>query len=265
MNHSQERWGRPRDDVYGAYDHSYVSGSNQPHTHTLQPTVTGSSVIGMKFKDGVIIAADNQASYGSMRRFIDQQRIFQVGDETVVGVGGDVSDLQALQDMLEDLVIEESYDDPAQKLKAQNIHSYLQRVMYHRRSKMDPLWNALLVAGLKDGEPFLSFIDLLGVTYTSPTLATGFGNYLAIPILRTLVDKDGDEKNVSREQAREAIDEAMKVLFYRDGRALDKYTVATVIKNAEGKVEVSIENDVRVTNQNWSMAKQIKGFGTQKE
>lgn len=264
MEHSQPRWGRPRDDVYGAYDKSFVQASD-PKAHTLSPVVTGSSVVGMKFKDGVIIAADNQASYGSLRRFIDQQRIFKVGEETLVGIGGDISDLQTIQEQLESLEIEEAYDDPSQRLKAPNVHSYLQRVLYGRRSKLDPFWNAILVAGLREGEPYLAFIDLLGTTYTAPTLATGFGNYLAVPLLRKLVDKEGDEKNVSEEQARTAIAEAMKVLFYRDGRALDKYTLAVVKKGSDGKPEVLIENDVRVKDQNWSMAKQVTGFGTQKE
>jgi len=41
-------------------------------------------------------------------------------------------------------------DDNA-KLSASEIHSYLTRVMYNKRNKMNPLWNTLLVAGVKDG------------------------------------------------------------------------------------------------------------------
>lgn len=49
---------QPRDDVYGAYDHSYMQpdGANQ---HTQAPIVTGTSVIAIKFSEGVVIAADN--------------------------------------------------------------------------------------------------------------------------------------------------------------------------------------------------------------
>ena len=32
------------------------------------------------------------------------------------------------------------------------IYSYLGRVLYNRRSKMDPLWNTLVVAGFEEGE-----------------------------------------------------------------------------------------------------------------
>lgn len=49
---------KPRDDVYGAYDPSYLS-SNGPKTATRSPIVTGTSVVAAKFKDGVVIAADN--------------------------------------------------------------------------------------------------------------------------------------------------------------------------------------------------------------
>lgn len=33
--------------------------SNGPSQHTQQPIVTGTSVIAVKFKDGVVMAADN--------------------------------------------------------------------------------------------------------------------------------------------------------------------------------------------------------------
>lgn len=49
---------QPRDDVYGPYDASYLQ-STHPQTRTQQPIVTGTSVLAVKFKDGVVIAADN--------------------------------------------------------------------------------------------------------------------------------------------------------------------------------------------------------------
>ncbi len=49
---------QPRDDVYGAYDASYLS-TGGPKQATQSPIVTGTSVIALKYKDGVVIAADN--------------------------------------------------------------------------------------------------------------------------------------------------------------------------------------------------------------
>jgi len=47
------------------------------------------------------------------------------------------------------------------------------------------LWNELIVAGMNDkDEPFLGFVDLYGSNYTEDILATGYGTYMAMPILR---------------------------------------------------------------------------------
>lgn len=54
---------------------------------------------------------------------------------------------------LENLIIAEDYQEDGHALRAKHIYSYLSRVMYYRRSKMDPLWNVLLVAGWDDGKP----------------------------------------------------------------------------------------------------------------
>jgi 20S proteasome subunit beta 7 len=37
------------------------------------------------------------------------------------------------------------------KLNPENIYEYLSRVMYARRSKIDPLWNSFVVGGVKNG------------------------------------------------------------------------------------------------------------------
>lgn len=40
---------------------------------------------------------------------------------------------------------------------AKEIHSYLGRVLYGRRNKMDPLWNTLVIAGVENGNSFVTF------------------------------------------------------------------------------------------------------------
>jgi len=47
---------------------------------------------------------------------------------------------------------------------------------------MNPLWNTLLVGGVRKGERFLGYVDLIGTTYTASTLATGYGAYMCAPL-----------------------------------------------------------------------------------
>lgn len=131
-----------------------------------------------------------------------------------------MSDFQYIQRMLDELVVNEITSQDGHTLGPAEIHEYLAQVMYARRSKMNPLWNSLLVGGVKDGQKFLAYVDLLGTTYSASTLATGYGSMIAQPLLRKAVE--GREDTLTEEEARQIIEESMRVLFYRDARSLDK-------------------------------------------
>jgi len=90
------------------------------------------------------------ASYGSLARFKDIQRLHPVGDYTVIGAGGDMSDFQYIQTLLDELVIDEITAQDGHSLGPAEIHEYLAQVMYARRTKINPLWNSMLVGGVKD-------------------------------------------------------------------------------------------------------------------
>ncbi|EDN07597.1 20S proteasome subunit [Histoplasma capsulatum] len=256
MNHFPQAWGRPRNDVYGSYDHSYLQTS-APQTHTQSPKVTGTSVIAVKFNGGVAIATDNLASYGSLARFTDIKRLRSFDNSTVLGFGGDVSDMQYIDRVLNFLSIEENYSTYGHSLNAQNLHTYLSKMMYRRRSEFNPLWNVILVAGFDSEEkPFLSSVDLLGNTYSAPHLATGFGAHLAIPVLRRLFPEEVPLENVQEEQAVRSLKECMKVLFYRDARSTDRYSIAVVKKDG-----VEMKENERLEDQSWAFAESVIGYG----
>lgn len=271
MDHRPQAWGRPRDDVYGAYDASYLQNAG-PKTATQSPVVTGTSVIGIKFKDGVVIAADNLASYGSLARFSSTHRLRSFANSSVVGFGGDVSDMQYLDRHLSELAIDEAYANPSDSslpadsaanadnsLNAQNLHKYLSKLLYSRRNKFDPLWNQILVAGLDaDAKPFLASADLRGTTFSAPALASGYGSMLALPIMRKVAGSEAEAAKLSREDAIAVVKECMKVLFYRDARSSDLYSLAVVTKDG-----VELSTDEKLEQQSWAFADRIKGYGTQ--
>lgn len=160
-----------------------------------------------------------------------------------------MSDMQYLDRVLKSLDTEENYSSAGHSLNAKNLHTYLAKVFYKRRSDFDPLWNQVLVGGLDDeGKPFLASADLLGTTFSAPSLATGFGAHLAQPLLRKVAFDDEAASKLSKEDAVEAIKESMKVLFYRDARSLDKYSIAVITK--EG---IELKEDEKLENQSWAL------------
>ncbi|KAI8838981.1 nucleophile aminohydrolase [Chytridium lagenaria] len=248
MDYYPGNWGNPRtreDTLFSSHDylpgaypadhphsHAAAVASGGPMTRTQSPIVTGTSVIAIKYKDGVMLAADNLGHvYGSLARFRDVERLLKVGDYTVVGASGDISDFQYLKHTLEGLLINESYGDDGHKLGAKNIHEYLSRVI------------------------FLGYVDLQGTTYHSDSIATGYGAYIAQPLLRKALETAGGWQNLTEEDAIKLIDDSMRVLYYRDARSLDKIQRATV--NGHG---VSITAPYKLVTE-WSFAERIRGYG----
>src|SRR5258707_8430778 len=67
---------------------------------------------------------------------------------------------------------------------------------------------------------FLACVDLLGTTYSASALGTGYGAYMAVPILRNEVE--GREDILTEEEALGILDKWMKVLFYPAARSTNK-------------------------------------------
>ncbi|KAH6903917.1 nucleophile aminohydrolase [Coprinopsis sp. MPI-PUGE-AT-0042] len=167
---------------------------------TQQPIVTGTSVLAPRYKDGIMMAADNLACYGSLARFKDLQCLQPAGTNTVVDTGSDMSDFQYIQRVLDDLVIDE--------FTAHDGHSLVPRDIHEHLSQINPLWNSLLAGGFKNGESFLAYVDLLRTTYSASTFATGYGAYLAQPLPRSEVE--GKEETLTEEEALAIMEKCMR-------------------------------------------------------
>jgi len=101
--------------------------------------------------------------------------------------------------------------------------NYLRAVTYQRRNKGNPLWNQVLIAGWQKLEKrsFLGYVDLIGTSYEENFIATGFGAYLAIPLIR-----EKWHAEMSEGEARALLEDCLKVLYYRDCRASNRIQIA---------------------------------------
>ena len=185
--------------------------------------VTGTSVVAFTYADGVMIAADTLAAYGSTLRYKDVVRIKKVNETTCLGFGGEVSDATQIMKYLDEIATDDFCEDDGAPLEPKEVHSYLTRVMYNRRSKLDPLWNSLVVAGRSKGESFRGSVNLLGIAYKDDMIATGFGNHLAIPLLRAEHRPD-----MSAVEARALMERCLSVCYYRDKNSINKFVMGTV-------------------------------------
>lgn len=226
---------------------SAVSANNAMagNQHTTRPITTGTSVLGIKYRGGVMLAADTLCSYGSMAKYKNAKRLLNINSRTLIGASGEYSDLQSISDLLKRNALEDRctadslYEEDNNEECAKEVWSYMRAVMYNRRSNMNPLWNDVVVAGFQqntDGTtsdtPFLGVVDKIGTAYEDDILATGFGGYIALPLMREKYRPDMEEG-----EARALLEDCLRILFYRDCRALNRVQIAKVTK--EGGVLVS--------------------------
>jgi len=208
----------------GLTDEPYAAKEAGPEAsqRTLYPMVTGGSVVAVKYAGGVLVAADTLGFYGSLARYDKIRRMEAVGvrKDTLVAAGGDLSDYQYIVKTVEARAVEEYALDDGAAMSPAALHSWLTRMMYQRRSKMDPLWNSVVVAGCRDGKPYLGASTMLGIAFEDNFVASGIGAHLALPLLRkrwttTLTEAD----------AKTLLEDCMRVLFYRDTRASPVITI----------------------------------------
>eukprot|EP00126_Sphaerothecum_destruens_P003951 Sdes_comp17793_c0_seq2m7051 len=178
-------------------------------------------------------------------------RLHKINSTTLMGGSGDYADFQYLKKMLDELAIEDECLEDGYQLSPPAILNYLSRVMYNRRSKMDPLWNQLLIAGFHQGKGLLGYIDKLGVLYESPYIATGFGAHLALPLMRKACE---DKPNITVREATLVLENCMKVLFYRDARSYNRYEIGVVKQDG---VSISAPKSSQTS---WEIGNMFTGF-----
>ena len=82
-----------------------------------------------------MLAADTLASYGSLARYKDVRRLQKVGDNTLIGASGELSDFQTIMEMLDGMSQSDINQDDGYTRNPSEIYNYLRAVMYNRRNK----------------------------------------------------------------------------------------------------------------------------------
>uniref|UniRef100_A0A1B6MSW4 Proteasome subunit beta n=1 Tax=Graphocephala atropunctata TaxID=36148 RepID=A0A1B6MSW4_9HEMI len=222
------------------------NGNGGFNQRSQRPITTATSVLAMKFNGGIVMSADMLGSYGSLARFPNCPRLINVNKNILIGASGDYADFQYLKDIIQQKIIDEDCMDDGFKLKPKSLYCWLTRVLYNRRSKFDPLWNTYLVAGIQDGEPFLGGVNMLGTAFEDSTIGTGYGAYLALPLMREALEKKPD---MTQQEAQHLLVKCMEVLYYRDARAFNKYQIATITPSG-----IDISEPLSIVG-SWSLAR----------
>ncbi|ASJ02163.1 proteasome subunit beta [Thermococcus profundus] len=173
----------------------------------MEEKKTGTTTVGIRAKDGVVLAADTQASLGNMVETLNIRKILPITDRIAITTAGSVGDVQALARMLEAQAryYQFTWGRPMTTRAMANLLSNILN-----ENKWFPYMVQILIGGYVD-EPELASLDALGGLVFEKYTATGSGSPFAIAII-----EDGYREDMSIEEARDLAVRAVRTAGKRD-------------------------------------------------
>jgi len=168
---------------------------------------TGTTTVGIKVKNGVVLAADTQASLGSMIESLNVRKVILITDRIAITTAGTVGDLQALARMLEAQAryYEFTWGRPMTTRAMANLLSNILN-----ENKWFPYMVQIIIGGYVD-KPELASLDALGGLVFDNYTSTGSGSPFAIAI----IEEEYDE-NMSIDDAKKLAIKAVRIAGKRD-------------------------------------------------
>ncbi|MDK2463955.1 MAG: proteasome subunit beta [Candidatus Korarchaeota archaeon] len=179
------------------------------------------TALGLKFKNGVVLAADRRVSYGTFVLSRAARKVFPVNDHVGVAFSGIPADMQELYDSLVYNV--RIYEmDEGRKATPSNVARLLSILLYSGRFTRFFLAE-VVVGGLSPEGPKIIAVDAAGGMLEDDFAAEGTGAQLATGILEREFRKD-----MSESEAIELAKRAMIAAIERDAMSGDGIDILVV-------------------------------------
>jgi len=142
----------------------------------------GTTTVAIKFKDGVVLAADKRATAGYYIAHKKVKKIAKIDRKAALTISGLVADAQMLADIVKSEI--EYYKLTANRdLTIKSMASILSNIIFSR-ARILPYIVQLIVAGY-DTEPRIYTLDWFGTVTEEKYVATGSGSPIAISIIES--------------------------------------------------------------------------------
>lgn len=184
------------------------------------------SIVGIKFKGGVILAAEKRVTLGPTLRSHGGKKIFKVLDNLYIGVAGLAADMQAIARALRaEMKLYELRNKRLPTVKA--AAKLLSNILYS--SKLFPYYTSIITVGIDETGPHLYVLDPLGSVIEDKYASLGSGAELAISIIES-----NYRENLTAEEAEKIAYQSVKAACERD--VLSGDGVDMVIMDVKGNV-----------------------------
>ncbi len=191
------------------------------------------TALGLKFKGGVVLAADRRVSYGTFVLSKSAKKVFLVNDRVGISTAGLPGDFQELIDVMKfNITLYEL--DLDKKASPTNVAKLLSLLLYQGRFK-GIYYAELIVGGLEDGEPKILVLDSAGGLMEEKFAAVGTGAQIATGILEREYKED-----LSEEEALSLAEKAMKEAISRDALSGDGVDLLVITESGARQLYIPL-------------------------
>ncbi len=191
------------------------------------------TALGLKFKGGVVLAADRRVSYGTFVLSKSAKKVFLVNDRVGISTAGLPGDFQELVDVVKfNMTLYEL--DLGKKASPTNVAKLLSLLLYQGRFR-GIYYAELIVGGLENGEPKILVLDPAGGLMEEKFAAIGTGAQIATGILEREY-KD----SLSEEEALSLAEKAMKEAISRDALSGDGIDLLVITESGARQLYIPL-------------------------
>jgi proteasome beta subunit len=188
------------------------------------------TIIGIKTKEGVVLASDKRASKGFFIGSKIVQKISKIDDTLAIAIAGQLSDAEHLIKVAaaDRKLIEMRRGFP---LTVKESSRLIANLAYSGLKNYQPYYVELLVAGVDSTGSHINVADMSGAITNEDFAASGSGAPIAYGVLESLYRKD-----ISNEEAKESAAKAVSAAMERDpgsGNGIDVLIIPKLISVGE--------------------------------
>jgi proteasome beta subunit len=191
--------------------------------------IPGATTIGVVFHDGVILASEKRATYGSFIVSKGVKKVFKITDQIGAACAGLVGDMQILTREVEAQANLYSMD-VGRKISVRSAAKLMANILFNRRYA--PLITQTIVGGLDEDGASLYVLDVLGSLIPDKYAVVGSGGEIAVGVL-----EEAYKEGLKLKEAKELVVKAIKSAISRDAMSGDGIDFLLVTK--EGMTEES--------------------------
>ncbi len=189
----------------------------------------GTTTIGLKCKDGIVLAAETRATMGNLIANKDVEKIFRIQEHLGMTTAGGVADAQKLTRIMQ---VETSLwqIERGNPMKVDSAVSLLANILHGNR--YFPYYVQLLVGGYDTNGPKLYSLDALGSALEENAVATGSGSPFAYGVI-----EDKYSKNKKLEDNVRIAVHALRAAMERDSFSGNGMNIVTITRDGYLKID----------------------------